>query len=112
MIETFFVGTLIGAVVAAVLINRMVSSALDQIELAETVKEIKENQKISARIEEFNGIFYVYKNDTNDFLAQGSDEKELLEHLTVRKIHACIHVTHGDPEVIAKFKSTASPIHA
>ena len=63
---------------------------------------------IPAKIEEIDGIFYVYAVDKNEFLAQGSDLQELLAHLNYRMPNAHIRVIAGEPNVMQKFKALAT----
>lgn len=60
---------------------------------------------IPAKIEEIDGIFYVYAVEKNEFLAQGSTSQELLAHLNYRMPDAHIRVIAGEPNVMQKFKA-------
>jgi len=60
---------------------------------------------IPAKIEEIDGIFYVYAVEKNEFLAQGSTSQELLAHLNYRMPNAHIRVIAGEPNVMQKFKA-------
>ena len=111
MIE-FVSGIIAGLIIAAVLINiawRLVTRrAEQQIEqLAEAIKTLSANQ-IQARVEEDNGVFYVYRIDDNSFLAQGTTMAELRERIESRMKDAMIYVTEGDPEVLSRLKATAT----
>lgn len=62
---------------------------------------------IRARVEEDNGVFYFYNNESNEFLVQGSNLKELIEHLESRKPGITVHVVKGDESTIANLKALA-----
>lgn len=112
MIEGFFWGLLIGAVLATMILTRLIRSVLadDGVDLDKTVSKLakvqeKIDHKISARVEEVNGVFYVYNAEDNSFLVQGSTLKELREHLGKRIPNANIVITEGEADTVARFKS-------
>jgi len=43
-----------------------------------------EESRIDIRIEKYNDVYYVYDKDTNDFLAQATNRKDLEEALAAR----------------------------
>jgi hypothetical protein len=111
MIE-FVYGIIAGMIITAVLVNiayRLATRrAEQQIEqLAEAIKTLSANQ-IQARVEEDNGVFYVYRIDDNSFLAQGTSMAELKERIESRMKDARVFVTEGDPEVLSRLKATAA----
>lgn len=108
----FVFGVIMGMIVTAVLVNiayRLATRrAEQQIEqLAEAIKALGANQ-ILARVEEDNGVFYVYRVDDNSFLAQGTTMAELRQRIESRMKDAMVYVTEGDPEVLARLKSTGA----
>ncbi len=57
--------------------------------LAQDIQEIEtaleETEKaIPARVELHNNVFFVYNNETNEFMAQGNDLTELRERIRAR----------------------------
>ena len=111
MIE-FVYGIIAGMIITAVLVNiayRLATRrAEQQIEqLAAAIKTLSANQ-IQARVEEDNGVFYVYRIDDNSFLAQGTSMAELKERIESRMKDAMVFVTEGDAEVLARLKATAT----
>jgi hypothetical protein len=111
MIEFVF-GVIAGMIITTVLVNiafRLATRrAEQQIEqLAEAIKTLSANQ-IQARVEEDNGVFYVYRVDDNSFLAQGNTMAELRERIESRMKNVMVYVTEGDAEVLARLKATAT----
>ena len=78
----FLIGLFCGAVIVGMLIlaalNIIAKSRLKQVEetLEKTLKNLKD-RIINSRIEEVNGYLFLYNRDTNEFLGQGKDLKEL-----------------------------------
>ena len=58
--------------------------------------------KITARVEEHAGVFYLYNAATNEFLAQGSTASELIDRLGKPNLN--IVVNQGEPEVLSKLQ--------
>ena len=102
----FLLGVVIGAGLLYVLtvwsIRRLISRAL-----AEDAAAHEEDLVIRAHVEEQDGVFYFYKEDSNEFLVQGRDIKELIEHLENRRPGTTVHVVRGDEKTIANLKAMA-----
>ena len=109
MIESFVLGLLAGLILAVVLLSRMLNSILkpSEIDLEKIVAKLdkERSSRISARVEEVDGVFYVYNSEDNSFLVQGSTLKELHEHIGNRIPDSTIVITEGEPATVAKFKS-------
>jgi lipopolysaccharide export LptBFGC system permease protein LptF len=106
----FVFGIVAGMIITAVIVNiafriatRRAEQQLEQ--LVEAVKSLSANQ-IQARVEEQDGVFYVYRVDDNSFLAQGTTMAELRERIESRMKDAMVYVTEGDAEVLARLKAT------
>jgi hypothetical protein len=67
----------------------------------------EEDLVIRAHVEEQDGVFYFYREDSNEFLVQGRDIKELIEHLENRRPGTTVHVVRGDENAIANLKAMA-----
>lgn len=65
------------------------------------------NKIIPARVEEDNGVFYVYSVSDNSFLAQGRTIEEIRLAVEARDALLKVTVTEGDEEVINRLKATA-----
>lgn len=63
---------------------------------------------ILARVEESDGIFYVYDTKDSTFMAQGTSIAEIRHRIEERWHDAIVHVTEGDRDVIERLKKTAA----
>jgi len=59
---------------------------------------------IPCRVEQHNGVFFVYNNETNEFMAQGNDLAELRERIKTRWKDRRVSVVAGDENVLAQLK--------
>lgn len=104
----FLMGIVVGAglfyVGAVWTIRRLISRAMaeDAITAAHEEKLV-----IRARVEQLNGVFYFYNKDSGEFLVQGRDLDELLNHSESRWPGATVQVVDGDKETIANLKAMA-----
>jgi len=108
MIE-FLIGAAAGAVVGYVVLRILIHIALSRAErelalLARAV-EIYEAATIPARVEQIDGVFYVYDTRDDSFLAQGHSVDELRDRIQSRVKHARVLVTEGDESVITLLKA-------
>jgi hypothetical protein len=67
-------------------------------------KQIESELNITGRIEEVNGMFYVWNTTNNEFVVQGRTVKEMQDKLSNKKLQ--IRIIDGDDAVIKRFKST------
>jgi hypothetical protein len=67
----------------------------------------EEDLVIRAHVEEQDGVFYFYREGSDEFLVQGRDIKELIEHLERRRPGTTVHVVRGDEKAIANLKAMA-----
>jgi hypothetical protein len=65
----------------------------------------KHEKAISARVELHNDIFFVYNNDTNEFMAQGNNLTELREHIKARWSQYRVSVVAGDDQALELLKA-------
>ena len=102
----FLMGVVVGAgvlyVFAVYSIRRLISRALEEDAMTAAREE---DLVIRAHVEEHNGVFYFYNEKNNEFLIQGSDIKELIEHLESRRPGTTVHVVRGDEAAIAQLKA-------
>ena len=102
----FLLGVMVGAGVLYVLTvwfcRRMIARAL-----AEDVAIQEQDLVIRAHVEEQDGMFYFYREDSNEFLVQGRDIAELIEHLESRRPGTTVHVVRGDEKAIANLRAMA-----
>jgi hypothetical protein len=102
----FIAGFVVGAATLYLMtvwtIRRLIAKAL-----AEEAQHREEDLVIRARVEQHDGIFYFYNNDSDEFLVQGSDMTELIDHLESRRAGTTVHVVAGDESTIANLKALA-----
>ena len=75
--------------------------------IAEDAAAQEQDLVIRAHVEEQDGVFYFYQEDSNEFLVQGRDITELIEHLENRRPGTTVHVVRGDEKAIANLKAMA-----
>jgi len=78
--------------------------------LAHDIEELqaeldKHEKAIPARVELHNNIFFVYNNDTNEFMAQGNSLAELREHIKARWSQHKVSLVAGDDQAIELLKA-------
>jgi hypothetical protein len=102
-------GILFVAIVLAWMISRAVSDFDDRMEefVAALEKQIQENV-ISARVEEHDGMFYIYNVRDDSFLGQGRCIQELTSRVEERMRDVRVYITQGDADVLARLKASGS----
>jgi hypothetical protein len=102
----FLLGVVIGAGLLYLgtvwTMRRLISRAL-----AEDAAAHDEDLVIRAHVEEQDGVFYFYNEDSKEFLVQGRDIKELIDHLEARRPGTTVHVVRGDEKTISNLKAMA-----
>ena len=112
MIIGIAIGMAIGLVAAyfllQVFVGWMLRRSEERLEMLVRAMETVAANQIAARVEEENGIFYVYNAKDGSFLAQGTTLTELREHIESRWPDATVSVTEGDIAVLERLKATIS----
>lgn len=106
----FITGAIVGMIVTYLVLRTMALIMLRKIQkqLHQVLAEAEESAvTIRARVEEHDGVFYFYNNESNEFLVQGSNLQELIDHIEARKPGATVHVVKGDESTIAQLKALA-----
>jgi hypothetical protein len=98
-------GAVIGYVVLRILLFIAVSRAERELALLARAVEIYEAATIPARVEQIDGVFYVYDTRDDSFLAQGHSVDELRDRIQSRVKHARVLVTEGEESVLSLIKS-------
>jgi len=98
-------GAIIGYVVLRILVHIALSRAEREFGLLVRAVEIYEAATISARVEQIDGVFYVYDTRDGSFLAQGQTVTELRDRIESRVKHARILVTEGEESVLSLLKA-------
>ena len=95
--------------ITAFFLNRYVER-----QVRETLDLIKEQTKnlIAARVEEDQGMFYVYNTEDNGFIAQGRSAAEIKSAIDSLHIGKRVIVTEGDDKVIKRLEDTKVPTDA
>jgi hypothetical protein len=100
--ESFIVGIITGGLLVFMLFNWVVSRLLKRLASQETA----ESSKLLTRLEEHNGVFYLYRYDTDEFLAQGSSKKEVQQRVNEKFKNSPVDVYvffSGEPDTLKKF---------
>jgi len=98
-------GAIVGYVVLRILIHVALSRAERELALLTRAVEIYEAATIPARVEQIDGVFYVYDTRDDSFLAQGHSVAELRDRIRSRVKHARVLVTEGEESVLSLIKS-------
>lgn len=105
-----FVGMIFGmclalAVVYVYLRMVMLRAAQNIDDLIQVIERLKESI-IHARVEEADGVFYVYNTADQSFMAQGTTIAELRERIEQRWADAQVMITQGERAVLDRLKAT------
>ena len=113
MIELFFglvCGMIIGALIFRMMLHRAAQQASDELTNLLTVLENLQETMIPARVEEHEGVFYVYNTRDNSFLAQGTTVQELRDAIDQRWKNVQVFVSEGDQAVIDRLRATGGSL--
>lgn len=97
----FVLGFVTTYFIARFLINRFLDKITEELE-----ESTPEENIIVAKVEQHEDTFYIYNATTEEFLVQGHDMAELIEHLEKRKPGTIIKVVGGEKSAIANLKAT------
>lgn len=105
-----FVGMIFGMCLALVVVYLylrmvMLRAAQNLDDLIQVIERLKESI-IHARVEEQDGVFYVYNTQDQSFMAQGRTVAELRERIEQRWADAQVMITQGEQAVLDKLKAT------
>lgn len=108
----FIVGLIFGIALTLVVVRIALTIAVRRaeatIQALEQAINVLNSSTISARVEEHDGVFYVYNAEDGTFLVQGSSMTELQEKLDSQYQNKNIVVTEGDESVLARLKNTGA----
>jgi len=74
-------------------------------DLEKAIEQYHEEDMIPCRVESHQGVFFVYNNDTNEFMAQGLTGSELRERIKARWSNIRVSVVAGDEAVLQQLKA-------
>jgi len=118
MMDDFIVGVMVGSVlgvIAAYIFTRVIiwltlreiSKQVDIDGLFQRLEKETVTSGIQARLEEHQGMFYVYDISDNQFIAQGTDADALAQAVVQRAgDDRAVNITEGDKDVIERFRKT------
>ena len=99
-------GMVLAMVVVYVYLRMVMLRAAENLDnLLNVIERLKESI-IHARIEEQDGVFYVYNIEDQSFMAQGKTIVELRERIEQRWRDAQVFITEGDEDAIERLKGT------
>ena len=85
----------------------VVARLIRQIEndLEQALGKAQEESSIPCRVELHNDIFFVYNNETDEFMAQGKDLKELRQRIRDRWADKKVSVVAGEESVLEMLRT-------
>jgi hypothetical protein len=84
-------------------------SESDLIKIEDAIEpETKNINSINTRLEEVNGVFYVYNIDNGEFIAQGATADEVQKHAQSRISNKDVFIVQGDSDAIERYRNTNS----
>lgn len=89
----------------------MLRAAENLDDLMQVIERLKDTI-IQVRVEEQDGVFYIYNTQDSTFMAQGTSLAELHERIQQRWQDVSVYVTEGDKDVIERLKNTPAPVEA
>ena len=98
-------GAIVGYMILRILVHIALSRAERELALLARAVEIYEASTIPARVEQIDGVFYVYDTRDGSFLAQGQTVTELRSRIESRVKHARVLVTEGEESVLSLLKA-------
>lgn len=99
-------GVLLMYLVLKIAINVAINKIKEDLgSLEEALEKHQEKTLISCRVEQHDGVFFVYNNDTNEFMAQGSTLLELRERIKARWKDQRVSVVAGEDAVLEQLKA-------
>jgi hypothetical protein len=87
-------------------INQMLGYDLRD-RLREAIDTPENVDKIETRLEDIDGVFYIYNKHSDEFLAQGANASDLLQQIKHRFANHEIVISAGEPHAIKRFKESS-----
>lgn len=101
-------GVVLGALMFRIMIYFAVRRAQGELENLITVMNRLQENMIMCRVEQHEGVFYVYNTRDQSFVAQGKTLSELQQAVESRWRDVDIYLTEGDQAVLQSLKATES----
>jgi hypothetical protein len=74
-------------------------------DLEKAIEQYHDEVMIPCRVESHQGMFFVYNDQTNEFMAQGNTLAELRERIKARWANIRVSVVSGDEDTLAQLKA-------
>lgn len=100
----FVFGIAISLTIVYFIIKRAEAHLMDNLKTIMEELEQETKKVVSARVEQHNGIFYVYNAQDNTFITQGSTLQEIRTKIEDRMKDVTVIVTEGDELVLSALK--------
>lgn len=110
MLMGFAVGVLVTVVAVRIAMALAMHRAMQTIQALEKTLETLQDNLIKARVEQHDGMFYVYNTQDNSFIAQGTTLAELKSRIDERMRDINVVVTEGDAAVLEALKATKTDV--
>jgi hypothetical protein len=105
----FFIGFALGVFAVLAFIKSAVREALesadDSIKRLQDLVEKEIENTIQTRVEEHDGVYYIYNIEDGAFLGQGMTLNEVKDCIAKRLPDTNVNIVEGDIEVIKKLQS-------
>ncbi len=105
----FALGTAVGVFIVLMFIRSAVRDALesadDSLTRLKNLVETEIENTIQTRVEEHDGVYYIYNVKDGAFLVQGSTLKEVKDSIERQFPNTNVNITSGDVDVIKKLKA-------
>ena len=88
-------------------LREMHRAGIDIEELLRDETETVKDTRVECRLEEHEGIWFLYRKDTGEFVAQGRNKQELADAVTSRFPDKMVVATDIDDEVRQRFAAQA-----
>jgi hypothetical protein len=99
----YAIGFVVGYIVCLLQVHRAITRAVDEV-IEEHTNTAQTAKQIRARVEECDGVFLLYNNDTNEFIAQGIDHATLKDNVRARWSEFDVLIVAGDADHIKLLK--------
>ena len=109
----FFTGLVLGIAVGVFIVLMFIRSAVrealesadDSLSRLKNLVETEIEDTIQTRVEEHDGVYYIYNIKDGAFLVQGSTLKEVKDSIEKQFPNTNVNITSGDISVINKLKA-------
>jgi len=113
----FLLGLAMGMAVSYLITRLIIWATMRQIEregievdqLIQRMKEKVQDSIVQARLEEHQGMFYLYRVDNSEFIAQGRTHDEIRKITDQRLPNLPVYVTEAEDAVLERYHATKNP---